>query len=270
MNSSIYKQSFCALDIETTGVNPFTDKIIEIGIVKFSIDKGEVESYETLINPGIPVSHQSHLIHNITEEDLTDKPAYHEVYDLIRDTIKDTYLVIQNPQFDLSFLQSENRSADLPIFTNYSFDTVILAKKVFKGLKNHKLETVSRHLNCVRNFHRALDDAFCCMDIFVEGVKRIDPAHLFTVSDLSGVCGFNTEEKILRVMHNYKWKGVTLEPGFEYIIKYSDKAGSVTERKILTKNLFKNGSTLFLHAFCHLRNEERFFKLARIRNITLC
>ncbi|HRX15853.1 MAG TPA: exonuclease domain-containing protein [Spirochaetota bacterium] len=270
MNSSLYDKTFCALDIETTGVNPFKDKIIEIGIVRFRIGQEQNNTYQSLIDPLIPVSEQSRLIHNISQEELEGKPLYSDIYCSIKEFIEDSILVIQNPQFDLSFIQSENRAAGLPFFSNRSFDTVSLAKKVFKGLKNHKLETVSRHLNCIRNFHRALDDAFCCMDIFLEGVKRTDPGRIFTISDLHNICGFDIQERVYKDVGSRKIRGVNISPDKEYEIIYCDRAGQTTERKILCKKIIKNGSTYFVHAFCYLREQDRFFKFSRIKNATLC
>ena len=66
--------TFVALDIETTGLNPAEDKIIEIGMAKIS-DGEIVDSYSTLVNPGIRISERITMITGITDDMVEGKPA---------------------------------------------------------------------------------------------------------------------------------------------------------------------------------------------------
>ena len=66
------------IDLETTGVNLATDRIIEIAIVKVLPD-GKRSVKRKLINPGMPIPKQSSDVHGITDEMVKDAPAFKEV-----------------------------------------------------------------------------------------------------------------------------------------------------------------------------------------------
>ena len=70
--------TFVALDIETTGLNPAEDKIIEVGMAKIS-DGEIVDSYSTLVNPGIKISERITMITGITDDMVEGKPEITEI-----------------------------------------------------------------------------------------------------------------------------------------------------------------------------------------------
>ncbi len=267
---SVYSQTYCALDLETTGVNPYRDRIIEIGIVKFNPDSRSSDVYHSLVNPEKPVSEQSYQIHGISDEDLQDKPLYVNIASDVVDFIGNSFLIIQNPQFDLSFLNMAHKSLNLERINNYSFDTVTLSRKAFPFLENHKLDTISRFLSINRNFHRALDDALCCKDIFIRSLDIIDKERILRINALKELCGFDTRKKIFSKVNTNTHRGTVICPGEKYTIEYVDKEGGVTTRKIMPKNLYRTGSQVIVHAYCYLREEERCFNIKRIRAISLC
>lgn len=266
---SPYSQTYCALDLETTGVNPYRDKIIEIGIVKFALHSNRQETYHTLVNPEKPVSQASFDVHGIHDDELVDKPVYKNIAQEVISFIGDSWLVIQNPQFDLSFLQVEHRALGLPVIQNYSFDTVTLSRRAFPFLENHKLDTVAAHLGIRRTFHRALDDALSCQEIFCRALKKIDQSSSISLASLKELCGFDTKNRIFRKIQKNVLHGTTVKTGEIYTIRYVDREGRITERKIKPKCLYKTGAQTVIHAYCYLREEERFFSAKRIRRIRL-
>ena len=70
--------TFVVVDLETTGLNPDEDKIIEIGAIKF-VDGVETETFETLVNPGMPIPDFITRLTGIKDEDVKDAPAIDEV-----------------------------------------------------------------------------------------------------------------------------------------------------------------------------------------------
>lgn len=268
--NALYSQEFCALDLETTGVNPYRERIIEIGIIRFNPGNTHRTEYHSLVNPEHPVSGQAYAVHGISEDELADKPVYGDIAADVRSFIGDSCLVIQNPMFDLSFLQMEHRRIGFETLTHYSFDTVLLARQAFPALINHKLDTVSSHLNIVRNFHRALDDALCCADIFVSALHTLDPDKKMELPQLKQICGFDTRNRIFRRIKKSMHRGVSLHPGIRYTIRYMDKGGSVTERQIIPRNIYRTGAQTILHAYCFLREEDRYFNMKRIQHIVSC
>ena len=59
----------CIFDLETTGLQIVTDRIIQIGIVKI-FPNGETENYKVLVNPEMKIPEESILIHGITNEEV--------------------------------------------------------------------------------------------------------------------------------------------------------------------------------------------------------
>ncbi|MFW6366760.1 MAG: hypothetical protein ACOC2H_09855, partial [Spirochaetota bacterium] len=171
---------------------------------------------------------------------------------------------------DLSFLHTENKRVRKPGITNFSYDTVSLSRKAFPALRNHKLDTVATHLNISRTFHRALDDALCCRDIFIRSLERIDINRSLDVASLKELCGFDTRRRIFRRLPSNRLNGTSIYPGETYAIRYIDKEGVQTERKIITRNVYQTGSQTVIHAFCCLRGEERYFNVKRIQHIESC
>ncbi|HEY1406101.1 MAG TPA: 3'-5' exonuclease, partial [Spirochaetota bacterium] len=162
---------FCALDIETTGINPYAARLIEIGIVIFTMEK-IIAEYQTLVNPGTHIPEQVEMIHGISDDMVANAPSIDGVIDEIIAFIGDRPLVIHNSKFDLSFLEMECRRSNREIPPWVSFDTVILARKTFPGFLNHKLDTLCGIFGIPLSHHRALQDAFGCMEVFRRCVRE--------------------------------------------------------------------------------------------------
>ncbi len=70
--------SIIAFDLETTGLDPKNDAIIEIALVRFD-ETGVIERYSTLVNPGFSLPLESVNITGITDDDLKDAPFFSDV-----------------------------------------------------------------------------------------------------------------------------------------------------------------------------------------------
>src|SRR5208283_5385180 len=95
-DSKLSEISFCALDIETTGVNSALHRIVEVGIVRFTLDEIEAP-YESLVNPGMKIPVEVVRIHGITDEMVADAPRISEILDAISAMLHDCVLVVHNP-----------------------------------------------------------------------------------------------------------------------------------------------------------------------------
>ena len=82
------KKPICFFDLETTGINVATDRIVEIAILKV-FPNGNKESYTWRVNPEMPIPEESSAIHGITDEMVANEPTFKElapkVYALIKD-----------------------------------------------------------------------------------------------------------------------------------------------------------------------------------------
>jgi DNA polymerase III epsilon subunit family exonuclease len=164
---------FVAFDFETTGLYANIHKIIEIGAVKFSLQKSG-SRFTTLINPLIPVPSEASLINGITDHMLQDKPVIQEVLPHFVNFVGNAVLVAHNASFDLSFLTSSLKTSNLQPLNNYFVDTIELAKQILPGRKKYSLDFLSRTLMLqTTSTHRAEADALACKDLFLYCVKRI-------------------------------------------------------------------------------------------------
>jgi DNA polymerase-3 subunit epsilon len=109
------KNPVVVLDLETTGMNIVTDRIVEIALLKINIDGSEEEKL-MLINPGIPIPPEVSQIHGITDEDVKDKPTFKEVAKTLAKFIEGCDLCgFNSNRFDIPLLAEEFLRADVDI-----------------------------------------------------------------------------------------------------------------------------------------------------------
>lgn len=162
----VERLEYVALDFETTGLQPNSgDRVIQAGLVVLD-DVGRVRrDFSTFVNPGMPVLN-SH-IHGIRDEDLRRAPKFEQVWGDIERTLEDRVLVAHQAGFEIGFLKHElSRFDATPNHLKFaSIDTLVLSKKLIKGLENYRLSTIQAHLGIDtaalpgRGLHDALTDA---------------------------------------------------------------------------------------------------------------
>ena len=164
--STITKLSdYVVLDLETTGLKPGEDRIIEIGMVKVA-DGEPCGEFSTLVNPEMPIPARITKITGITNEDVASAPLFSALAGQIVSFLGDSLVLGHNVDFDLSFLVPALESCgSRPSFT--CLDTCALARKAFPELPNHKLDTLICSLSLSDGqTHRALDDVYCTLALF--------------------------------------------------------------------------------------------------------
>ena len=161
MNDSIKLNDavFCALDFETTGINPVIDRIIEVGMVKFTID-GVIETYSSFINPERDIPPETTEIHGITDVMVKDAPLIESMLDTISEFIGDSPLIIQNPRFDLAFLDVAFKKCARRIRSYLR--TTPCASRDRPSKRELQAENLCDNLNIEIHCHRALSDAMGC------------------------------------------------------------------------------------------------------------
>ena len=175
-NKTLNELYFTAFDFETTGLYPATDRIVEIGAVKFNL-AGEEFRYSGLINPEMAMPEKASEINGITDEMLSGMPTEDEILPGFIDFIDGTVLVAHNIGFDAGFLNAAVARQDLRMSDLPCVDTLKMTRNVFKGLFSYKLGALASHFNIdLENAHRAEDDAIACMKIFIECVRKFPSA----------------------------------------------------------------------------------------------
>ena len=145
---------FVVIDFETTGLDSIDDRIIEIGALKYKNGK-IIDEYSTLVNPEISIPNKIQVLTGICDIDVKGKPVISECIGKLIDFIDDLPIVAHNADFDINFLLANSFYVKRHITSKYKIDTVKLSRKIFKGLPNHKLSTIKKHLKLDLDSHRA-------------------------------------------------------------------------------------------------------------------
>lgn len=185
---------YTVFDIETTGLSNQNDKITEIGAVK--IRNGEIiDTYNQLINPEIPIPEKIVDLTGITDEMVANKPKIEDVLHEFIEFSEGSVLVAHNASFDMGFIEVNAKKLGLEIKAPV-LDTLYLARVLFPELKNHKLNTLSKHLDVpLENHHRAVDDAKATSLIFLKCLEKVKEENISILDDLNKYCCENINIK---------------------------------------------------------------------------
>ncbi|MGM0444976.1 MAG: PolC-type DNA polymerase III [Bacillota bacterium] len=224
IDKDIKETEFVVFDLETTGLNPVNNEIIEIGAVK--IKDGEIiDDFSSLIKPDSNISNKITDITGIDNEMVKDKPAFKEVFNEFVDFIDGCPLVAHNMDFDYSFirkpLKEHNIKKEITLI-----DTLTLSRAVLPKLKNHKLATLVKHFNIkLDNHHRALDDSKATAHLLFKLLEEIDD---FDINNLN---------EINELTKNIDWKK---SRPYHALILAKNQAGLKDIYKLVSKSHLDN------------------------------
>ena len=158
-NLDKYVSDYVVFDLETTGISPQTDKVIEISAVKVRSGKSVAE-FSSLVNPLRDIPYGATKVNGITNEMVADKPAFEEVLADFLDFIGDDILVGYNiHDFDMKFIHRDCEAFFRMFLGNDYIDTLPLARKCLPELYRHRLTDLAAHYKIsIEGAHRALND----------------------------------------------------------------------------------------------------------------
>ena len=160
-------KDWVVLDVETTGLSPETDRVIEVAACRY--DQGQlVDSFSSLVNPGKKLPAEITKLTGITNADLKTAPAFSEIAQKLKDFIGDLPMVAHNARFDAQFVRYECSRAGVPANIHY-IDTQKLAKWCFYGMQDYKLSTLINELGLLDHAqeHRALSDVEATENLYM-------------------------------------------------------------------------------------------------------
>ena len=255
---------FAFLDLETTGLYPsYGDRVCEVAIVR-SQGNAVLEAFETLVNPERPISPGASAVNGLADEDVRQAPRFAEIAGQITKRLDGCVVVCHNAPFDLGFLSSEFARIGQRFEAAQVIDTLRLARNFFNFPSNSLGAIASRLGIPAPGAHRALSDAQTTREIlfyFLRELNGIDPITLAGSyqSSITFAERFDLPDSIVQA----------LATGKRLLIDYIDGKGEATQRWITLKQALEMNDYIYLVAHCHLRDEERSFRLDRITQIVI-
>jgi DNA polymerase-3 subunit epsilon len=185
----MFFSKFVAFDLETTGLVPQKDEIIEIGAVKFTVkvENGQVmpqkiKEFQTFVKPNMMIPAEATRVNHITDKMVENAPL---VADCLRQFTafcgQDTILVAHNADFDTGFLKVAYEKNPQLLPGNPIVDSLRLSRSILPELKSHKLgemamlfkrqQLISMKIDS-GDMHRAVYDCEMLMEVFVSLLKR--------------------------------------------------------------------------------------------------
>ena len=166
------KQIF--LDTETTGLDYKSGhKLIEIACVEIENRKFTGREFQSYVNPKRNIDPGAVKVHGLSQEFLSDKPLFTDIYLDLLEFIKGAELLIHNAEFDLGFINNElalnNIQDKVENHVVKITDTLLMARQIHPGQRN-SLEVLTERYNVQgydRSYHGALVDSKILGEVYL-------------------------------------------------------------------------------------------------------
>lgn len=166
------KKPLAIIDLETTGVNLSTDRIVEIAIVRIQPD-GTKQIKRKLLNPEIPISAISREMHGISNEMVKDAPTFKQVANEIKQYLDNCDLAGYNSnRFDIPLLAEEFLRVGLEFDFNHR--TLVDVQKIFHMMEQRTLGAAYKFYcnKSLDDAHRAEADAVATWEILQAQMEK--------------------------------------------------------------------------------------------------
>ncbi len=170
---TLHTEVFVCVDCESTGLDPATDRIVEIAVTRFTLAE-LLESYESLINPERDIPQISQNIHKISNAMVAGKPKIGEVLPTILKLLEGKVIVGHGINFDIALICAEAKRCQIPTTLHNApfIDTLRLARLYGESPIN-SLDKLREHFNLEpQGTHRAMSDVLVNIEVFKHLIKR--------------------------------------------------------------------------------------------------
>lgn len=223
------KERFIAIDVETTGLVPWEDKIVEIGAVLFEYGM-PVKSFSTLVNPKKSISQSASKVNHITDKMVRKAPSEEKVYKEFVEFLGEAlcgkiYVCAHNVNFDMLFLSEALRrmgySGDI-----YCLDTLELSRRIIKNLSSYKLSSVAKYFGIEnKKEHRAMEDAEVSGNILVNLIYELTNVNQIIEEERMRIYPSPQEINICKYIKNM----IAKKGGDTELIRFKRKKGNLVE-----------------------------------------
>lgn len=164
--------SYTIVDIETTGLYPAYDEIIEIGALKVKDDE-IVDTFESLIYCDEIDEFITDLT-GITTEMTLVAPKIDIVLNEFLDFLKDDIIIAHNANFDVNFIYDAVESHMDKEFNNDFIDTLRISRKAYSEFKTHRLKHLTKALDLKNQpSHRSISDCQTTLELYLKCKEKI-------------------------------------------------------------------------------------------------
>ncbi len=197
---SFSEDEFIIFDIETTGLSAKNCGITQIGALKYK--NGEtVDTFETYVNPQMPIPEEITRLTGITDEMVAGAPSEEEAVRKFLEFAGDRMLIAHNAPFDISFISRVAADFDIP-FENPYLDTVALSRYINSDISKHKLDVLAKYYKLGEfDHHRAFDDTVMLARIFECMAKKLAANGIFNIVEMNTAMAENADPKKLKYYH---------------------------------------------------------------------
>ncbi len=263
------KQVFIAFDSETTGMWAPINRLVELSAVKFTLNSGEIETFDFLINPQKEIPADVIEIHGITNEMVKDAPFTKPVLKMFIDFCgTNSILMAHNAPFDISFVGSALRRNKLKFGDNLILDTIEIYKEFFPNLESYSLlNLIKKYGMSTSQDHRALSDARYVYYLFRQAVEKFpklenidDLIKTFTIHRMT-----DNDDEIKELPSEFSDLNFAFADKLRVEIDYYHPTREVNKRTIQLREIHKLGAVYYIIAYCERMGSERTFRLDRIK-----
>jgi len=208
-----------ALDLETTGVDPRHDAIIEIGAVRFRGNRIEDE-FQIFINPGCSIPSVITDLTGISNAMVAEAPRIQDVLTDVETFLADFPILGHNVAFDRDFLRQAGMRHGLPslLADNQMLDTLDLASVLLPSSSRFGLSALALSMGIpIGSAHRALDDALTTRNVFLrlhEQIQELSPELVATIAQLGEQVAWGGGWLFETALEELYERGIEPEPSF--------------------------------------------------------
>jgi CRISPR-associated protein Cas2 len=161
-------KDYTVFDIETTGLNPEEDRILELGALRVRSGRA-CDEFNMVIKNETALPQEVKQLTGITEEICCQGVALETALKAFLEFIGSDILICYHARFDCAFIRQACIACGLSMFANRCVDTLPLARRKLRALSSHRLTEVAAHFDLSTEFaHRALPDCRLTHEVYMK------------------------------------------------------------------------------------------------------
>lgn len=180
--------SFAVVDLETTGVDPTTDRILQMAAIVIDGSGNVVDTFDTIVKPESPEQyvHGAEHIHGISEAQVANGMPLRDALARLREMSDGKFFTAHNAQFDIGFIHAESQRVGFDMTVTSFVDTLQLARRTdVERTRKHTLDALCAHYGIERErAHEARSDATATAELLFHLMREMNITSADQLDDL--------------------------------------------------------------------------------------